>query len=40
MTVRVLKHEPDIDVVPQAIIWRSQRYCTLVIREGLDDLDK
>jgi hypothetical protein len=40
MTVRVLKHEPDIDVVPQAIIWRSLRYCTLVIREGLDDLDK
>lgn len=40
MTVSVLKFEPDIDVVPQAIIWRSLRYCTLVIREGHDDLDK
>jgi len=40
MTVRVLKYEPDIDVVPQAIIWRSLRYCTLVVREGQDDLDK
>jgi hypothetical protein len=40
MTVRALKFEPDIDVVPQAIIWRSLRYCTLVIREGHDDLDK
>jgi hypothetical protein len=39
MTVTVLKFEPDIDVVPQAIIWRSLRYCTLVIREGQDDLD-
>jgi hypothetical protein len=40
MTVRVLRYEPDIDVVPQAIIWRSLRYCTLVIRDGADDLDK
>jgi len=40
MTIRVLKYEPDIDVVPQAIIWRSLRYCTLVVREGQDDLDK
>jgi hypothetical protein len=40
MTVRVLKYEPDIDVVPQAIIWRSLRYCTLVVREGQDDLDE
>jgi hypothetical protein len=40
MTVRVLKYEPDIDVVPQAIIWRSLRYCTLIIRDGADDLDK
>jgi len=40
MTVRVLKYEPDADVVPQAIIWRSLRYCTLVVREGQDDLDK
>ena len=40
MTVRALKYEPDIDVIPQAIIWRSLRYCTLVIREGQDDLDK
>ncbi len=42
MTVRLLKYDPDPDgdVVPQAIIWRSLRYCTLVIREGQDDLDK
>jgi|GEM_PF-1681197 hypothetical protein len=40
MTVRVLKYEPDVDVVPQAIIWRPLRYCTLVIREGQDDLDR
>lgn len=40
MTVRILKYEPDIDVVPQAIIWRSLRYCTLVVHEGQDDLDK
>jgi hypothetical protein len=40
MTVRVLKYEPDIDVIPQAIIWRSLQYCTLVLREGEDDLDK
>ena len=40
MTVRILKYEPDIDVVPQAIIWRSLRYFTLVVRDGKDDLDK
>jgi hypothetical protein len=40
MTIRALKYEPDIDVVPHAIIWRSLRYCTLVIRKGQDDLDK
>jgi hypothetical protein len=40
VTVRVLKYEPDTDVVPQAIIWRSLRYCTLIVREGEDDLDK
>jgi hypothetical protein len=40
MTVRVLRYDPDGEVVPQAIIWRSLRYCTLVIREGQDDLDK
>jgi hypothetical protein len=40
MTVRVLKYEPDIEVAPQAIIWRPLRYCTLVVREGQDDLDK
>lgn len=39
MTVHVLKYEPDIEVVPQAIIWRPLRYCTLVVREGQDDLD-
>jgi hypothetical protein len=40
MTVRVLRYDPDGEVVPQAIIWRSLRYCTLVIRDGQDDLDK
>jgi len=39
MTVRVRKYELDIDVVPHAIIWRPLRYCTLVVREGQDDLD-
>lgn len=39
MTVDVLKYDPDIDVVPQAIIWRPLRYFTLIIREGHDDLD-
>jgi hypothetical protein len=40
MTVRVLKYEPDCDVVPQAIIWRPLRYFTLTIRDGEDGLDK
>lgn len=40
MTVRVLRYEPEDEVVPHAVIWRSLRYCTLVIREGQDDLDK
>jgi hypothetical protein len=40
MTVRILKYVSDFEVVPQAIIWRPLRYCTLVIREGEDDLDK
>ena len=40
MTVRVLKYEHDCEVVPQAILWRSLRYCTLVVRQGEDDLDK
>jgi len=40
MTVRVLRYEPDSEVVPQAIIWRSLRYCTLVVREEQDDLDQ
>jgi hypothetical protein len=39
MTVRVLRYDPDCEVVPQAIIWRSLRYCTLIVREGQDDLD-
>ena len=29
MTVRALNYEADFDVAPQAIIWRSLRYCTL-----------
>jgi hypothetical protein len=40
MTVRILNYEPDIDVVPHAIIWRPLRYFTLIVREGQDDLDK
>lgn len=40
MTVRVLRYDPDSEVVPQAILWRSLRYCTLIVREGQDDLDK
>jgi hypothetical protein len=40
MTVRVLKYEPDCDVIPQAIIWRPLRYFTLTIRDGEDGLDK
>lgn len=39
MSVRVRKLDPDREVVPQAILWRSLRYCTLVIHEGQDDLD-
>jgi hypothetical protein len=33
-------HGPENEVIPHAIIWRSLRYCTLVVREGEDDLDK
>lgn len=40
MSVRVLRYEPECDVIPQAIIWRPLRYFTLVIREGEDGLDK
>lgn len=40
MTVQVLRYDPDCEVVPQAIIWRPLRYCTLVVRQGQDDLDK
>ena len=39
MTVRIIRYEPDIEVVPQAIIWRSLRYFTLIVREGEDDLE-
>jgi hypothetical protein len=39
MTVRVLKYEPDYDVVPQAIFWRPLKYFTLIIRDGVDGLD-
>ena len=40
MTIHVLRYDSDIDGVPQAIFWRSLRSCTLVIREGQDDLDE
>jgi hypothetical protein len=40
MAVKILKHEPDCDVIPQAIIWRPLRYFTLMIRHGEDGLDK
>lgn len=39
MTVRVLKYEPDYDVVPHAIFWRPLRYFTLIFRDGEDGLD-
>ncbi len=40
MVVRILKYEPDCDVIPQAIIWRPLRYFTPTMREGEDGLDK
>jgi hypothetical protein len=40
MTVRISQIEPAYQVVPQAILWRPLRSCTLVIRQGQDDLDK
>jgi hypothetical protein len=40
MTVRILKYEPDCDVIPQAIIWRPLRYFTLTMRDEEDGLDK
>jgi len=39
MTVRVLKYEPEYDVVPHAIFWRPLKYFTLIIRDGEDGLD-
>ncbi len=39
MTVRVLKYEPDYDVVPHAIFWRPLKYFTLIVRDGEDGLD-
>jgi hypothetical protein len=40
MTINVLQYLSDFEVVPHAIIWRPLRYCTLIIRDGEDDLDK
>ncbi len=40
MTVRILQYDNEEEVVPHAIIWRSLRYCTLVVRDGQDDLDQ
>ncbi len=40
MAVRILRYEPDYDVVPHAIIWRPLRYFTNNIRKGEDDLDQ
>jgi hypothetical protein len=40
MTVRILKYEPDCDVIPQAIIWRPLRYFAMTIRDGEDGLDR
>lgn len=39
MTVRVVKLDHECEVVPQAILWRSLQYCTLVVRSAEDDLD-
>jgi hypothetical protein len=38
--IKILKYEPDYDVVPQAIFWRPLRYFTMLIREGEDGLDE
>lgn len=39
MTIRILSHEPDCQVIPQAIIWRPLRYFTLQTRHSEDELD-
>lgn len=39
MSVRVLSHELEEDVLPHAIIWRPLRYFTIRTRDGQDDLD-
>ena len=38
--IKILKYEPDYDVIPQAIFWRPLRYFTMVIRTGEDGLDE
>lgn len=38
--VKVSKYEPDYDVIPQAIFWRSLEYFTTLIRNGEDGLDE
>jgi hypothetical protein len=38
--VEISRFEPDYDVVPQAIFWRTLAYFTMVIRAGEDGLDE
>jgi len=38
--IKNLPYEPDYDVIPQAIFWRSLRYFTMIIRTGEDGLDE
>ena len=38
--IKLFKYEPDYDVTPQAIFWRTLRYFTTFIREDEDGLDE
>jgi hypothetical protein len=40
MTVRIREHDPDIEVTPQAIVWRPLKYFTSSYKTEEDDLDK
>ena len=38
--IRMVKYEPDYDVIPQAIFWRALGYFTVIVRDGEDGLDE
>ncbi len=38
--IKLTKYEPDYDVTPQAIFWRTLKYFTMLIRKGEDGLDE